>query len=187
MEVKVTVLGGEQFVRRMNGMASGLERVRSDAARVGAQMVQGFAMREGFYIGSVGVDQGPPKPDKLTSRTGNLRGSIRTENGPPGVAYVGPTAVYGAIHEFGGTIQQRAMTRLAGGRRIAVAKLLKSGKYSTKQTVRATQRVRAHERGAYAIHMPARPYLRPAFQKHEREIQDAMIRRIIRGLGGGAA
>lgn len=175
MLVKVTMIGTEQVVLHLNGMADDLYRATSHAALVGAAVVQGFAMREGFHTGT---KTSPPRPDKLTGRSWMLRDSIRSESGPHGVAYVGPTAVYGAIHEFGGTIQQRAMTRLAGGRRIAVSKLLKSGKYSTKQTVRA------HERGGYSITMPARPYLRPAYQKHEREVKNAMVEAIIKRMGG---
>ncbi len=107
---------------------------------------------------------GPPVEGILTSRTGALRSSITiADEGPLSVA-IGPTVVYGAIHEFGGTITRGAHSRLATTR--LVGKVFKIGK----ERFREVQSVKAHEVSGGTINMPARPYLRPALAKQRGRI-----------------
>ena len=127
---------------------------------------------------------GPPVEGILTSRTGALRSSITiADEGELSVA-IGPTVVYGAIHEFGGDIQQRARSRLASTR--LVGKVFKIGK----ERFRTIQNVKAHTIGGGTIHMPARPYLRPALAKQRGRIieiiQEALadaVARVIQRTG----
>jgi HK97 gp10 family phage protein len=86
-------------------------------------------------------------------KTGNLMNSIQkqdltiTKNG--GEITVGTGVIYAAIHEFGGIIK----------------------------AVRAKMLSFVTEDGVFhrvkAVHMPARPYLRPAVDNHHEEIIDA--------------
>ncbi len=127
---------------------------------------------------------GPPVEGILTSRTGALRSSITiADEGPLSVA-IGPTVVYGAIHEFGGTITRGAHSRLATTR--LVGKVFKIGK----ERFREVQSVKAHEVSGGTINMPARPYLRPALAKQRRRIieiiQEALadaVARVIQRTG----
>jgi phage gpG-like protein len=83
-----------------------------------------------------------------------LAGSIQTvlstsvENSAE--ASVGPTVIYGRIHELGGTI------------------LPIHGEYLTFQTYDGEW----HK--MKAVHMPPKPYLRPAVDEHQQEILDAI-------------
>lgn len=63
---------------------------------------------------------------------------------------IGTNVKYAAIHQFGGDIQQNAHTRLGSSRRKRTA----SGRWSKKRVS-----VSQHARGAYSIHIPARPFL----------------------------
>jgi phage gpG-like protein len=127
---------------------------------------------------------GPPVEGILTSRTGVLRSSISiADEGELAVA-IGPTVVYGAIHEFGGDIPQGAWSRLASTR--LVGPVFKIGK----ERFRTVQDVKAHEVSAHTIHMPARPYLRPALAKQRGRIieiiQEALanaVAKVIRTTG----
>jgi phage gpG-like protein len=89
----------------------------------------------------------------LISRTGALVGSISTVLGKmlshEAEASVGPTVIYGRIHELGGII------------RPAKAKALRF-------------QVDGHWVAARSVHIPARPYLRPAVDEHQDEILDAV-------------
>ena len=78
---------------------------------------------------------------------GNLRASIRAQRDRPGVVIVGTNVIYAAIHEFGGVITAKNKPML-------VFKI--NGQWIRKRSVT----------------IPARPYLRPAFDSHKNKAVD---------------
>ena len=103
-----------------------------------------------------------------------LRSSIQVIDLPGSqAASVGPSAVYGAIHEFGGVINIGARSWRGG-----FTKAKKQGKNKTNLS---SYRKR-HSIGGASIRMPARPYMRPALAKHRGEVRNAIIRSLIKGL-----
>lgn len=83
-----------------------------------------------------------------------LGGSISTvlveQSETSALVHVGPSKLYGAIQEFGGTVRALHAKMLSwvndAGERIF----------------------------AFAVHLPARPYLRPAVDEHKDEIEQAI-------------
>jgi phage gpG-like protein len=190
-------LNGFDIVQHnLANIASRCPLAATKAAHAGAMVVMGAAKREGFRtkgeeIGEREIKRGKNKGKKvkqyaalgkpiagqLTSRTGMLRSSIQVIDKPQQqAAAVGPSAVYGAIHEFGGTINMPARSWRGGFTRSRKKRL------SDKQT-RLHAYVKRHTRGGYVIHMPARPYMRPALAKHRAEVNRQIIRSLLRDLG----
>jgi phage gpG-like protein len=104
--------------------------------------------------------------------TGNLRRGITVIPHKSALeAEVGPQAVYGAIHEFGGTIKAKNKPYLCfqvvGAQSVA--------------THRATQMswVRVKE-----VTIPKRPYLKPALDKVEPRIPEIVSAQLLKLLGG---
>lgn len=97
--------------------------------------------------------RGRPLPDRLTSRTGTGRRSIRTDRGglPRFFIDIGSDLKYMQLHETGGTVSVRAHSRR--GR--------KGG----------THRVRAH-----SATFPARPYLAPAIAAVDSDLEGLFLR-----------
>ena len=182
MDLSFKLIGRNQVEKALLAMARAMPSAASVGAMKGALLVEGYAKREGFVKGSRNAKQGPPRAGILTSRTGSLRQSIRSMAAGEGRAAVGPTMKYGHIHEFGGIINVQAHSRLAGGRTVKVGKLLKSGKISTKQKVKATRLIGAYSVPAYTVNMPKRPYLRQAFEKHQDEVSKAIVQGVAEGL-----
>jgi phage gpG-like protein len=93
--------------------------------------------------------------------TGNLVNSISTvlskSTDTSAEADVGPAAVYGRIHELGGIIAAKA-----GG----YLRFMVGGQWVTTKSV----------------HIPARPYLRPAVDNNEQRIVDAVGYELKQGL-----
>jgi HK97 gp10 family phage protein len=125
---------------------------------------------------------GPPVEGILTSRTGALRSSITIRNEGPLSVAIGPTVVYGAIHEFGGTITQGARSYLGG---VQQGKMT-GGKHA-RQKIRI---VKAFSSGGGVINMPARPYLRPALAKQRERVVEIIrehlanaVAKVIRATG----
>lgn len=97
-------------------------------------------------------------------QTGGLAGSITVNvkgGGNKAEAEIGPTKVYGRIQELGGTILP------------VTAKMLSW----VKDGVRIF---------AYAVTLPARPYLRPAVDEHLEEIRETMANTIMRKIAQAA-
>ena len=93
--------------------------------------------------------------------TNALANSITVEvngSGNSVTANIGPTVIYGRIHELGGIIKP------------ITAKML-SWISETGERVFAK-----------VVHMPARPYLRPAVDGHEEDIRDAMAETLMRKI-----
>ena len=173
MDLSFKLIGRNQVEKALLAMARAMPSAASVGAMKGALLVEGYAKREGFFQGSRDAAQGLPRAGILTSRTGTLRRSIRSMAAGEGRAVIGPTVKYGRIHEFGGIINVQAHSRLPGSRTI--------GKGKTKRT----QGVGAYAVPAYTVNMPKRPYLRPAFEKHEDEVGRAIIQGVIEGLAEG--
>jgi HK97 gp10 family phage protein len=131
----------------MSGFSKGINKLRGatkdnallDAIEAGARVVQANAM---INANNVFSDES----------TGELANSIIVETSGKGIeveAKIGPTKIYGRIHELGGIIKPvtaKALHFVIDGVHIV------------------TQ----------LVHMPARPYLRPAVDGHEKEITDAI-------------
>lgn len=111
-----------------------------DAAEAGARVIEANA--------KINVE----RTFKETTGAAGLGGSIIVEvtaSGNTAEANIGPTKIYGRIHELGGIIKP------------VHAKML----HWVKDGLDIFARV---------VHMPARPYLRPAVDGHEDEIADAV-------------
>lgn len=80
----------------------------------------------------------------ILRETGLLRGSLNHVASEQGVS-VGSSSIYGAIHQFGGTIDKKAGSRWMAGRRFAKRDKAPDG---------AEVAIRAH-----TITIPARPYI----------------------------
>jgi phage gpG-like protein len=102
MAVAMSVsLSGEKKLERL------LRRV--DPKRDGVRWQRAALVRSGLKVQSVAAEKkierggpGPPLPDRLTSRTGTLRRSIRVDRGElPTAIEIGTDLVYGAVHELG--------------------------------------------------------------------------------------
>ena len=97
--------------------------------------------------------------------TNTLAGSIQTvlskSGGTKAEVDVGPSVVYGRIHELGGFIKP------------IVAQFLHFF-------------VDGVEVFTKLVHMPARPYLRPAVDEHESDILDAIGHQLKSGIAGAA-
>jgi len=179
--------GFDVVEQNLIAMAGKCPNAATKAAHAGAMVVMGAAKREGFRTkgDEIGTKKsgakkyaalGKPIAGQLTSRTGMLRSSIQVVDKPAQTAAaVGPSAVYGAIHEFGGTINMPARSWRGGFTR-------SRKKLSDKQT-NLHGYMRRHTRGGYVIHMPARPYMRPALAKHRAEVNRQIIRSLLRDLG----
>ena len=186
--IRATITGVDNIQAAFLSMAVKMPTVATSAAKAGAELVAGIAKREGFRtrgeetgtrVSKSGktvktyAALGAPLADKLTSRTGYLRSSITVKVAGVGVAVTGPTAVYGGIHEFGGTISIGGRSWRGG--------FQKSSKRAKARTILARY-VKRHTVGAYAVRMPARPYMRPAWEGHKAEVRATVVREIKRAL-----
>ena len=167
MLMRFQLRGTDAVLDRLLAMASKLPQEASQAAFEAAKVVEGKAKSEGFYQGQKDVEQGPPKPGILTSRTGNLRSSIRSASQGQGRAVVGPTALYGAIHEFGGKTSAHTIV----ARRKGALRFMVGG-----QVVFAKRVVHPGSR------IPPRPYLRPAFENNQPLVQQTIINVLAREI-----
>lgn len=186
--IKFDLDGLDEVEKGILSLAATIPKAASIGAMAGGETVRTIAITQYFrtkgeYTGTTKKGRkkyaalGAAVAEKLSRRTGNLQASVRVVEDGEGKAAVGPTARYGGIHEFGGEINIRSHSRLASVREVKVGK----------RKFRRAERVRAHERSATTITMPARPYLRPAFTEHMaavgKAIVDAMIAYLKRGKG----
>lgn len=135
-----------------------------DAVRnaVSGEMLKQAALAGGHVIEAhAKINAGSGRPG-LTVRTGTLINSIKVSSGKrsktKAEAEIGTNVIYARIHEIGGIIKPVAAKMLswvsATGERIF----------------------------AGAVHIPARPYLRPAMDENEPEIVKAVETEIWRNL-----
>lgn len=136
MEVDLT-----QFKKKMAALSKTAQgESLIETLDAGARVIQANAMINANEVFS----------DKATNTLAN---SIIVEiegRGNKASANIGPTVVYGRIHELGGIIKP------------VVAKMLHFV-------------IDGVDVFAKAVHIPARPYLRPAVDGHEDEIKEAMF------------
>ena len=103
--------------------------------------------------------KGPPHPHRLTSRSGTGRRSIRVDRGglPRFFVDVGTDLRYMAAHETGGTFTRRA--------------------HSRRSKLGNLHQVRAH-----SMTYPPRPFLRPALEEVDSQLEGIFIDEWGRGL-----
>lgn len=183
LQIDVQLTGEDEVEKRLTEMARDFPVAATKAAKAGAEIVRAGAVKSirsrGEETGTKTTKSGrevktyaalgAPIADKLTSRTGALRASIRSEQSGTGEYSVGPTVKYGRIHEFGGEIQVSAHTVLSHWRHLADR--------STK--------VKAYTRGGWVTKMPARPYLTPGYEDNADRVKREMIRTLTVELGRG--
>jgi phage virion morphogenesis protein len=181
-------------IGRLNQALQGLIRAGADLsdpmAQISDQMVTDTIHR--FETGTA-PDGTPWVPSRRAQKTGGktliehggLMGSIVGESGPD-YAAAGTNKVYGAIHQFGGTIQKQARSQVnltAGGSSafISAASAKRRNKARSKTVFGQAVTI-----GAHAVTMPARPYL--GF--NDREIDDftqILTAHLVEGFTGAAA
>lgn len=109
--------------------------------------------------------------------TGKLRASIRTQPAAGEKAVlVGTNVVYAAIHEFGGVLQPTVTAKMRGWA-WHMYKQTGDGKYKGMALTK---------KGKLNIHLPARPYLRPAADENKVQVLQAVgavLKTAIEGLG----
>jgi len=179
--LRVEIIGGAEAEKAFVDLVARFPKAAQRGVMKGAHIVSASSKDEmirgkGVAYSSIKTRKtkytalGAPVADRLTSRTGALRASIRVVEDKASLsAFVGPTVDYGRIHEFGGTITALALGRLAAKRKDRMVHL------ATGERVMRYVRVRAHRRGSYTINMPARPYLWPAFLKHKADVRQAIV------------
>lgn len=92
--------------------------------------------------------------DKILTLRGHLRSSIRWQPDGPGAIEVGTNLSYAAIHQFGGTIQHHAQSRLqrfrtSNGRNLFAKRTARGAGVTDRWT----------SRPAYQVSVTARPFL----------------------------
>lgn len=97
--LRVSITGSEDVQRALRRISpsQNTEILRRSLLK-GALLVQRLAATKYIHPGG----QGPPLPDRVTSRTGTLRRSIRVNRSPlPFAVEVGSDVVYAPVHELG--------------------------------------------------------------------------------------
>jgi len=176
MEIRATFYGKDEVLAALAKMAAAIPEATDKAARAGAVYVRGRAVKEGFRIVAAKDPNsrtgygalGAPIAGKLTRRTGALQASIRDEPAGRGRAAVGPTAKYGAIHEFGG----RTGPHTISARKAKALRFMVGGKVIYRKSVQHP-----------GSNIPPRPYLRPAFEGHRAEVLRIMVNSLAKSLG----
>lgn len=145
-----TTLVAAKYQRALNDLIpSGNPEIQSRALKKVALLVQSVASREKIKRGG----KGAPLKNKLTSRTGTGRRSIRVDrSGLPSSISIGSDLGYMAAHEKGGTFSVRKSTVAAHTRTRAFGKKFKPFK------------VPSHTRKAHKIKLRRRAWLEPAIE-----------------------
>lgn len=102
--IKASIVGTDDLRRRLNELNPEVNTAIIRKSLIeGALEIQANAAKVQIAGGGGGKRNArPPLPDRLTSRTGHLRGDIKVDRLPlPRAIEVGPDEFYGAIHEFG--------------------------------------------------------------------------------------
>lgn len=133
-----------------------LKSLREAAAEVmGKAALAGAELAEGYIKDNI-RDQ---KLIDTSNLVNNVRAKLDSAEGKMAEASVGPRGVkYARIHEYGGIIK-------AKNKPFMVFQTKDGAWHSVK-----------------SVHIPARPYMRPAFDEHEQDINDVMARVIERKL-----
>jgi len=113
------------------------------------------AFMQGGFVFERAIKQNIRKQQLID--TGNMRASIRAVLVKRATVVVGTHVVYAAIHEFGGTIRAKNAPFL----------VFKMGN----QWVRVK-----------SVNIPARPYMRPAFDKNHKKVVDTIGKELRHGI-----
>lgn len=162
------VIGKDALIRKFRSLSAG---------------VQGVSLARAAQAGSLPILNGARDniKDKGLIRTRTLSRSLHTEVSMEGstraVAETGTNVEHAAIHEFGGTIKPKTSKYLA----IPVGTYKDSPRNHPRLKIRKTGAgnlvlVSANGTVQYvlksSVTIPARPYLRPAFDEHQAEAID---------------
>lgn len=139
MSLEVKVEGLDKLIEKLT-LATAEETLNPALLRGGYFLKQWIS--ENRFI--TGGGSGKTNPRKLTSRSGNLLGSIAVTTRQKFEVILGTNKVYARIHEFGGVISPGAKGFLAWKG--------PDGKYIFTQK---------------PVKIPARPYMRPAIENKE--------------------
>lgn len=153
-----TVITGPDVLARMD---QALGNTAPLLARIGEYLQDATRDRFKSQAGPDGSAWQPLQPryqrrkkqnkDKILTLRGYLRGQIHWQPDGDDAVRVGTNAKYGAIHQFGGTIQQparQATVHFGAGKAKHLFVKRKKAKRSLQVSI-----------GAHQVNMPARPYL----------------------------
>lgn len=113
--------------------------------------------------------------DKILTFRGYLQGTLRGQFDDSGLTF-GTNSVYGAIHQFGGIIQQKARQQTLNFRQGSDGSI--GNRFVKKKKSNFSQRVSV---GAYQIQMPARPWL--GLSEQDRQFVTRLTLRYLNNLG----
>jgi phage gpG-like protein len=155
MAVNLTVsIEGEAAIRswldRLDPVSN--SRIMRNGLIVAANLISTDAKTRQFVAGGRGKSKAlKALSNRLTSRTGTLRRSIRVNrSGVPAYIDIGTDLKYGAVHEFGGEIDKPSRVIRSHTRRVAFGKK------------RKPFTVPAHFRMGHSANYPKRPFMKPA-------------------------
>ena len=157
LKIDVVITGPDTLAR----MDAAMDNTAPLLARIGEYLQGSSRDRFKSQAGPDGSAWQPLQPryqrrkkqnkDKILTLRGYLRGQIHWQPDGDDAVRVGTSAKYGAIHQFGGTIQQPARqstVHFGAGK----AKHLFVKKKKSKRSMQVSI-------GAHQVNMPARPYL----------------------------
>lgn len=157
LKIDVVITGPDTLAR----MDAAMDNTAPLLARIGEYLQGSSRDRFKSQAGPDGTAWQPLQPryqrrkkqnkDKILTLRGYLRGQIHWQPDGDDAVRVGTSAKYGAIHQFGGTIQQPArqsIVHFGAGK----AKRLFVKKKKAKRSMQVSI-------GAHQVNMPARPYL----------------------------
>ncbi len=154
LRVSAHVANLEEFTARLKKLSKAVRaEALENAALAGATVVEGYARANVNSTFS-------SKSSNSAGLAGSIRSEIIEKSDKKAVAAVGPSVVYGAIHELGGVIQPVTAKALV---------------FQTSDGEWVTTGI---------VHMPARPYLRPALEQNKDEVNAAIGTQIKKAIEG---
>lgn len=182
--IRVEVNVDDQALRRsMTELAARGRDLRAPLRSIGEAMLRSTDERFRQQRDPQGQPWAPLQPATLANKrnqrilteSGNLRGSINYRVGADRLE-VGTPSVYGAIHQLGGEVQQKARTQ--------VSAVTRKGQFKTKKAAgqgKKVTHIRFANIQARVIKMPARPYL--GLSSADRERVATILARHLAGGG----
>ncbi len=173
--MRITTQGMDEIQRVMRNISPKLHpQIQRRAFSKAARLIQKDAAKVQIKAGGGGKNNArAPLKDRLTSRTGTLRRSIRVNKAPlPHAIHIGTDLGYGAVHESGGTVTIGSATVKAHTRSVAFGRKVKPFN------------VPSHTRKAHKANFPQRPFLAPALRAIGPQIPHLFIVEWKRALDG---
>lgn len=190
------VVGDKEVIERLRALGQQFPAVVEKSLKEAGQVVRRGAMA------NIAKDGGPVKASQLTSRSGDLRDSIKVYPDPAqmrtriGVARNDPAHFHAKIHEFGGVIRPKtkkalkffmpdegAMSEFKG--RVNKKSGMLSVSYVNPKVSKLIEGKRGHWVVVQKVTMPKRPYLYPALESSRERIQQTFERMFKKLLSGG--